>query len=71
VRRAERGLALHRVAVARGCLLVAFVALSARAAHLSVLDDRGLNQGMRQIRAALSLPPERGTIFDRSGTSSR
>jgi len=67
VRRAEPGLALHRVAVARGCLLLAFVALSARAAHLSVLDERGWNQGMRQIRTALSLPPERGTIFDRSG----
>jgi cell division protein FtsI (penicillin-binding protein 3) len=54
--------------VARGILLAAFIALSARAAHLAVLDERGWDQGNRQIRTALSLPPERGTIFDRSGS---
>ncbi len=61
------GPAVRRVALARGCLLAAFVALSARAAHLAVLDERGWDQGNRQIRAAMSLPPQRGTIFDRSG----
>ncbi len=59
---------IRRVAVARGCLLAAFLVLSARAAHLAVLDERGWDQGNRQIRTALSLPPERGTIFDRSGS---
>jgi cell division protein FtsI (penicillin-binding protein 3) len=61
-------LSVRRVAVARSVLLAAFVALSARAAHLAVLDERGWDQGNRQIRTALTLPPERGTIFDRSGS---
>ena len=68
MRRAEPGLALQRVAAARVCLLLAFVALSARAAHLSVLDERGQTQGQRQIRSEIVLPPERGTIYDRSGS---
>lgn len=68
MRRAEPTLPVRRVAVARGCLLAAFVVLSARAAHLSVLDERGWDQGNRQIRTVMSLPPERGTIFDRSGS---
>jgi cell division protein FtsI (penicillin-binding protein 3) len=68
VRRREPAPTVRRVALARGCLLAVFVALSARAAHLSVLDERGWDQGNRQIRTALSLPPERGTILDRSGT---
>jgi cell division protein FtsI (penicillin-binding protein 3) len=59
---------VRRVALARGCLLAAFAALAARAAHLSVLDERGSDQGARQIRTAMSLPPERGTIYDRSGS---
>ncbi len=63
-----RGLAVRRVALARGCLLAVFAALSARATHLAVLDQRGWDQGNRQIRTALRLAPERGTIFDRSGS---
>ncbi len=68
MRRSQPILSVRRVAVARSCLLAAFVALSARAAHLAVLDERGWDQGNRQIRTAMSLPPERGTIFDRSGS---
>jgi len=68
MRRSEPALSVRRVAVARGCLLAAFVVLSARAAQLAVLDERGWDQGNRQIRTALTLPPERGTIFDRSGS---
>ena len=68
MRRSDPVLSVRRDAEARGCLLAAFVALSARAAHLAVLDERGWDQGNRQIRTAMSLPPERGTIFDRSGS---
>jgi cell division protein FtsI (penicillin-binding protein 3) len=64
----DPGLAVRRVALARGLLLAAFVALAGRAAHLAVLDERGTTLGHRQTHTALRLAPERGTIFDRSGS---
>jgi cell division protein FtsI (penicillin-binding protein 3) len=68
VRRAAPASALRRVALARGCLLAAFAVLGARATHLAAFDDRGSDQGQRQIRTSLRLAPERGTIFDRTGS---
>jgi cell division protein FtsI (penicillin-binding protein 3) len=59
--------ARRRIAVAQVALLLAFVALAVRAAHLSVLDERGFERGLRQLVLALDLAPERGAILDRSG----
>jgi cell division protein FtsI (penicillin-binding protein 3) len=57
----------RRMAIARLALVVAFLGLAARAAHLSVLDERGENLGEAQLGSVLLLPPERGGIFDRNG----
>jgi cell division protein FtsI (penicillin-binding protein 3) len=57
----------RRLAVAQAVLLLAFFALAARAAHLSLFDERGWILGEKQRHAVLTLAPERGTIFDRDG----
>jgi cell division protein FtsI (penicillin-binding protein 3) len=57
----------RRLWLAQALLLGAFLGLAARAAHLSVFDERGLRLGERQSRTALTLAPERGAIFDRGG----
>jgi cell division protein FtsI (penicillin-binding protein 3) len=57
----------RRLAVARSVLLLAFLTLAARAADLSLFDERGSRLAVRQSRTALSLAPERGLILDRSG----
>jgi cell division protein FtsI (penicillin-binding protein 3) len=59
--------ARRRIAVAQVALLLAFVVLAVRAAHLSVLDERGFLRGLRQLGFVLDLAPERGAILDRSG----
>jgi cell division protein FtsI (penicillin-binding protein 3) len=56
-----------RVAFARVVFVVAFVGLGARAAHLSVFDQRGAVRGDAQSLRTLTLPPERGHIVDRNG----
>lgn len=66
-RGAERPLAQRRLAWARLVLLAGFALLAARAAHLSVFDDRGERLGERQTRTVLALAPERGAILDRAG----
>jgi cell division protein FtsI (penicillin-binding protein 3) len=48
-------------------LLLGFVVLAARAAHLTVFDLRGKGWGERQIRTVLRLPAPRGLIVDRRG----
>jgi cell division protein FtsI (penicillin-binding protein 3) len=53
--------------VTRALLVLAFLGLAARAAHLAVVDQRGADRGERQSRSELRLPPERGTIVDRRG----
>jgi len=53
--------------VTRALLVLAFLALAARAAHLAVVDQRGADRGERQSHSELRLPPERGTIVDRTG----
>jgi cell division protein FtsI (penicillin-binding protein 3) len=63
VRRSAR-----RVAIARIVLVLAFVGLSLRGAHLSVFDRRGAERGDAQSLRTLTLPPERGHIVDRHGS---
>jgi cell division protein FtsI (penicillin-binding protein 3) len=69
VRGRDLRLAARRVAVTRALLLLAFAGLAARAAHLSVVDDRGAERGEAQSHRLLTLPPERGTIVDRAGAT--
>ena len=57
----------RRLAVAQAALLLAFIALAARAAHLSLFDERGWILGEQQSHAVLTLAPERGAILDRDG----
>jgi cell division protein FtsI (penicillin-binding protein 3) len=56
-----------RVAIARAALVLAFAALSLRAAHLSVFDHRGATLGDTQSLRTLTLAPERGHVVDRNG----
>jgi cell division protein FtsI (penicillin-binding protein 3) len=64
VRRSAR-----RVEVARVLLLCAFGGLALRAAQLSVFDQRAKGHGEAQTLRTLTLPPERGRIFDRAGAA--
>jgi cell division protein FtsI (penicillin-binding protein 3) len=48
-------------------LLLGFLALSGRAAHLGVIDRRGAERGDVQTGTVLRLAPARGTILDKSG----
>lgn len=57
----------RRLSLAQALLLLAFAGLAARAAHLSLLDERGYRLGERQSNTQLSLAPERGAILDRGG----
>ncbi len=56
-----------RVRICGALLLLAFLALSARAAHLGVVDQRGVRRGAAQTGTVLRLAPARGTILDKSG----
>ena len=58
----------RRVRIARVLLFLPFLVLTARAAHLSVVDRRGAERGAAQTQRVLTLMPERGTIVDRNGT---
>ncbi|MBW2241438.1 MAG: transpeptidase family protein [Deltaproteobacteria bacterium] len=49
-------------------LLLFFGVLAVRAAHLSVIDGRGLERGERQTLTVLRVAPARGTITDRHGS---
>ncbi|HEY8155035.1 MAG TPA: penicillin-binding protein [Myxococcota bacterium] len=59
--------AARRVAIARSVLLLLFGVLCARAAHLAV-DERGARRGQVQTVNVVTLPAERGAVFDRDGT---
>ena len=59
--------AARRVAIARSVLLLLLGVLCARAAHLAV-DERGARRGLVQTANAVTLPAERGAVFDRDGT---
>lgn len=56
-----------RIGALRAAFLVLFLVLAARAAHLTVVDDRGAGVGGRQVHTTLRLPPSRGMILDRDG----
>ncbi len=66
-RGARRARGQRRLALARGVLLASFAVLAARAAQLSLFDERGLRLGERQTRTVLTLAPQRGAILDRAG----
>ena len=57
----------RRVAIARAAFVLAFAVLAARAAHLSVFDERGARRGERQAKGTMTLAPDRGSIVDRNG----
>ena len=57
----------RRVAIARAALLGTFAVLAARAAHLSVFDERGAELGDDQVERMMTLLPDRGSIVDRNG----
>ena len=65
-----RSAALHaaslRVGALRGVFLLTFLALAARAAHLSI-DERGEKQGDKQTSTTIRLEGTRGSIVDRAG----
>ncbi|HEY5656431.1 MAG TPA: penicillin-binding protein [Myxococcota bacterium] len=69
MRSADVRTSARRVAVVRAALVLAFVGLAARAAHLSVFDQRGAVLGDSQSLRTLTLAPERGHIVDRTGTA--
>jgi cell division protein FtsI (penicillin-binding protein 3) len=48
-------------------IVLCFLALAGRAAHLSVIDRRGFERGEAQNGTLLRLAPARGTIFDKTG----
>ncbi len=48
-------------------LLLAFGVLAVRAAHLTVVDDRGVARGDMQIATVLRVAPARGAVTDRHG----
>jgi len=56
-----------RLGWVRAGLLLFFLAVAARAAHLGVVDGRGARRGVAQSQTELRLPPERGTLVDRHG----
>ncbi|RIL06740.1 MAG: cell division protein [Proteobacteria bacterium] len=57
-----------RLRIAQTLVLAAFAVLALRAAHLTLLGERGERRGESQLVTALSLAPERGRILDRNGT---
>lgn len=59
----------RRMRIARVLLVLPFLVLTARAAHLSVFDQRGMKRGEAQTERVLTLMPERGTIVDRNGAA--
>ncbi len=61
-----RGVSL-RARITGAALLLVFLALAARAAHLTVIDRRGYERGLAQTGTLLLLAPARGTILDKRG----
>ena len=59
--------AIVRVRVVGLALVLAFLLLGVRAAHLSLVDTRGHDLAPRQADTVLRLAPARGAITDRSG----
>ena len=56
-----------RLRIAEAVVLAAFLALTVRAAQLTLLGERGERRGESQLETMMTLPPERGRIVDRQG----
>ncbi|MDJ0785455.1 MAG: penicillin-binding transpeptidase domain-containing protein [Myxococcota bacterium] len=56
-----------RLRILGGLLLLAYLALAARATQLSVFDPRGAERGRAQTVTVLRVAPARGLITDRNG----
>jgi cell division protein FtsI (penicillin-binding protein 3) len=56
-----------RIRVASCLLVLGFLVLAGRAAHLTVVDRRGATRGDEQTTSAYRLPAPRGLIVDRAG----
>ena len=56
-----------RLRIAETVVLAAFLALTVRSAYLTLFGARGEQRGESQLVTTLSLPPERGCVFDRQG----
>jgi cell division protein FtsI (penicillin-binding protein 3) len=67
MRGADLRRAIVRVRIVGFGLVLGFGVLGARAAHLSLVDQRGHDLAPRQAFTVLRLAPARGTITDRSG----
>jgi cell division protein FtsI (penicillin-binding protein 3) len=67
MRGADLRRATARVRVVGLALVLGFLLLGARAAHLSLVDPRGHDLAPRQAHTVLRLAPARGAITDRSG----
>lgn len=67
MRSVELGGASRRVALMRVVFLVFFFVLAARAAHLTVVTERGEMRARGQLEGAMVLPATRGLIVDRNG----
>jgi cell division protein FtsI (penicillin-binding protein 3) len=67
MRSADLRRATVRVRIVGLALVLGFLLLGARAAHLSLVDQRGHDLAPRQAFTVLHLAPARGTITDRSG----
>jgi cell division protein FtsI (penicillin-binding protein 3) len=67
MRSADLRRATVRVRIVGLALVLGFLLVGARAAHLSLVDPRGHDLAPRQAFAVLHLAPARGTITDRSG----
>ncbi len=57
----------QRARITAAALLLGFLALAGRAAHLTVIDRRGFERGQAQTGTVLRLAPARGTILDKAG----
>jgi cell division protein FtsI (penicillin-binding protein 3) len=67
MRGADLRRAIVRVRIVGLALVLGFLLLGARAAHLSLVDQRGHDLAPRQAFTVLRLAPARGAITDRSG----
>jgi cell division protein FtsI (penicillin-binding protein 3) len=67
-----RSQALHTATIRIGALrllvIPIFLVLGARAIHLALLNDQGIQRANSQIHAKVTLPGARGVIFDRDHT---
>ncbi|MCC6642714.1 MAG: penicillin-binding protein [Deltaproteobacteria bacterium] len=56
-----------RLSLLRTALCLGLLAVAARAAHLSLIDERGWKHAIDQIESVIELLPARGDIVDRRG----